>query len=371
MGQAYSWHPGNQPLKARWAVSVPLLPDEAFSGWLVRAALTLGCDPMALTGVLWSKKRVWTIDVDRGLPVDKLHILERESGIPVEAFQSAMLPPLMQNIMGRVPKMHEPWLWVRPFGRRNRKCIQGWQYCPECLAEDKTPFFRLHWRLVWHLACDRHRAMLLDRCPHCDGPVLPHRLVAEDKTLAVCALCGGDLRKAGQESVDDTVLEMQQICNEAAGAGAVYWDGDIVAAQDWFELLRFFATWIRRSDLDGRRRFIELLLNERAPEGPPPLPMLVEALPLEERKDLMALAARLVRVGREKMTEAAQKAGLTRRSFWRPGGIPALLELVTLELPHGKRNRGKAGPMRREPRYRSKAVVKRMWKRLQRKAGLT
>lgn len=34
-----------------WALSVPLLPEESLSSWLVRAALRQGCDPLSLTGL--------------------------------------------------------------------------------------------------------------------------------------------------------------------------------------------------------------------------------------------------------------------------------------------------------------------------------
>jgi len=66
----------------------------------------------------------------------------------------------MKNVAGRVPASHDPWPWVRPFGRRNRRCVQGWQYCPSCLEEDDKPFLRLHWRLAPDMEGTRRQAGL-------------------------------------------------------------------------------------------------------------------------------------------------------------------------------------------------------------------
>ncbi|HNR14108.1 MAG TPA: TniQ family protein, partial [Thermodesulfobacteriota bacterium] len=41
------------------------------------------------------------------------------------------------------------------------------RYCPACLDEDDTPYLRLRWRLAYEVVCERHRCLLLDRCPGC------------------------------------------------------------------------------------------------------------------------------------------------------------------------------------------------------------
>jgi len=368
MGQAYSWHPGGCPLNRRWVLPVPLLPDEVFSGWLVRAALAQGCDPLVLTGELWPKWRVWTLDCDRGVPDARLAVLERECGIPAEAFRASMLPPLMVNVAGRVPEPHEPWPWVRPFGRRNRRCVQGWQYCPSCLKEDGRPFLRLHWRLAWHVACGRHEMMLLDRCPHCGGPVLPHRLSAEDKTLVRCALCGADLRRARPGPAGGGILAMQQACDEAARSGVARQGNEDARVEDWFDLARFFTGWLRRCDLTARREFVRQLLPDAGEIERPALTLGVEALPLEERARLVVPAVRLASTGTRKMVEAALEAGLSARSFHTRNRLPALLEPVVAALP--ERGRSRRNRMADGGGPRSREAVERMWWRLQRKAGL-
>ncbi len=369
MGKAYSWHPGSRPLNARWILPVPLLPDEAFSGWLVRAALAQGCDPLVLTGELWPKWRVWTMDCDRGMPDDRLAVLEQECGVAAEAFRASMLPPLMVNVAGQVPELHEPWPWVRPFGRRNRRCVQGWQYCPVCLKEDDgKPFLRLHWRLAWHVACNKHGTVLLDRCPHCGGPVLPHRLAAEDETLAQCALCDGDLRETQPEDAGDELLAMQKTCDEAAGTGMARWGGKDVPAHEWFDLARFFAGWLRRCDLVVRRAFVDSLLPDAGEIERPVLTLSIEALPLDDRARLIVPAVRLASTGFGEMTEAALEAGMTVRSFRTRNRLPALLEPVVAALPERSRTRRKRAGSGDAPR--SRAAVERMWRRLQRKAGL-
>jgi len=86
MAAAYTWHPGTGVERPRWVRSVPMLPDEIISSWLVRAALAQGCDPMVLTGEIWPKWRIWTRDVDRFLDETPLTRLVASSGIPLSFF---------------------------------------------------------------------------------------------------------------------------------------------------------------------------------------------------------------------------------------------------------------------------------------------
>lgn len=347
---------------------VPILPDEAFSGWLVRAALTQGCDPLVLTGELWPKWRVWTMDCDRGIPDDRLAPLSLVSGIPPERFRASMLSSLVRNVAGRIPALHEIWPWVRPFGRKNRRCVQGWQYCPACLMEDAKPFMRLPWRMAWHVACGRHGMMLQDHCPHCHGPVVPHRLTAMDMELARCALCGGDLRDSRTEDAWGEVLAMQEACDMAAVSGVACRDDGEVPAHEWFDLARFFTGWLRRCDLTARHAFVERLLPDADVIERPSLTLGIEVLPVNERACLLVPAMRLASKSPGELTESAFEAGLSARSFHTRGRLPVLLESVASALPERKRARkGRSG---RVDGPRPKAVVERMWRRLQRKAGL-
>jgi hypothetical protein len=93
-----------------------------------------------------------------------------------------------------------PTPWIMPVGVYHRtRCRFGLQYCPRCLSEDKEPYYRRRWRLAFMVLCERHQALLLDRCPQCGVPVNFHRdeLGNFHKLVAVsltrCHGCGSDL----------------------------------------------------------------------------------------------------------------------------------------------------------------------------------
>jgi hypothetical protein len=95
----------------------------------------------------------------------------------------------------------------------------GLQFCPWCLAADKEPYFRRHWRLALMVLCPTHRVLLLDRCQDCGAGVCYERQTARELgdaecwTLAQCYKCNADLRDSATDryraKVDATELEFQ------------------------------------------------------------------------------------------------------------------------------------------------------------------
>ena len=69
-----------------------------------------------------------------------------------------------------------PRRWIMTLGLRTSRTDQpGLSFCPRCLAEDPVPYFRKQWRLAFITACQKHRCLLLDQCPHCHSKVYIHR----------------------------------------------------------------------------------------------------------------------------------------------------------------------------------------------------
>lgn len=116
MVASHTWHPGTGRIESRWPVPVPLEADELLSTWLVRVALSQGCDPLVLTGELWPKWRVWTLDLDRGVATERLRILERMSGIDMSALRYTSRQLSHKSILECVDFVlsstgHAAWRW--------------------------------------------------------------------------------------------------------------------------------------------------------------------------------------------------------------------------------------------------------------------
>lgn len=235
-------------MKTRWAVPVALLPNELFSTWLVRAALSQGCDPLVLTGELWPRWRVWTRDPDRGLSDEHLSALTVVSGIESATFHLATLRPTAVAVTQTSIENLAIWPWVLAFGSRNRKRHGGLQYCPHCLQDDKTPYFRLEWRLAWHTNCPIHEVLLMDRCPNCNAPLEPHRLLAEAGHLAVCATCKGDLRECAVMDASIEALAFQRCADEILKSCNELSNGGVESVGGWFDRARILLRIFRRTD---------------------------------------------------------------------------------------------------------------------------
>lgn len=367
MAAAYTWHPGTD-VNSRWAVPVPLLPDEIISSWLVRAALAQGCDPLVLTGDVWPKWRVWTLDPDRGLSDDRLKTLARASGIPQDAFHWSSLGWIAGKILGNTTLTQAAWPWVLQLGTRNRKRHGGLQYCPYCLQEDRTPYFRLQWRLAWHTTCHRHGTCLMDRCPHCNAPIEPHRLEAKDKDLNLCATCKRDLREGTTNPADFLASEFQMAADETVLKGSGCFGDERLNAPSWFQLSRYFVVLLRRA-LNTRTGGLTAFLSAYGIEMeafPTLVPgMIFEALPPDQRMSLLSGVHRFLQTGIETFIDRAEQASLTAQALCNRGEtLPPCLSEVRDWLPNLHITRKAAQRPANSKRPRSPKTVERMMLRL-------
>lgn len=371
MVAAYAWHPGNSSVNSRWGVTVPLLPDEIISSWLVRAALAHGCDPLVLSGDVWSRWRVWALDTDRFMHGGRLKPLSRVSGIPPEAFRAATLYPVASRIHGGNLPEKAVWPWILALGARNTKRRGGLQYCPSCLTTDANPYYRIQWRFAWHTGCERHGCSLLERCWNCGAPVEPHRLMAEDDHAAICATCKMDLRKA-----KSSPYQLSAMCFQQAADCALHDDRGMcldapVSATEWFELADFFVSLIRRASRSGTDALVSLATQIGASlhEGLPAISGTgIEQLRVHERQNILGATWRFLVADKSVVERALKKSGITHQGFCGGGGgqSPALIAELAAVLPYKPITRTRQPkPRLAGPRLRHE--VKRMMAKLERK----
>ncbi|MCG3663402.1 TniQ family protein [Aliarcobacter butzleri] len=74
----------------------------------------------------------------------------------------------------------------------DKRTHYGLMYCPKCLKEDKTPYWRKKWRYFFYTACPKHKIFLTDRCWHCYKPIKLLRIKLNNK-INYCSNCGADL----------------------------------------------------------------------------------------------------------------------------------------------------------------------------------
>ncbi len=176
--------------------------QESISSWLARLCLVLGCDLTTFsTRVLAEKPTVWNNDIDRKLSVTAIGRLSVSTGVPEARIERMTLDAYQGMAFRNLPPFGGlPWVLPRHnFKNRSAPASRG-QYCPDCLAGDKIPYFRRYWRLSFFTFCPRHRRLLLEGCPRCGrsvGPLEQDFKVSPGLRLPihVCSNCGTDLRK--------------------------------------------------------------------------------------------------------------------------------------------------------------------------------
>lgn len=188
---------------ALWPIHYKPLPDELLSCWLVRLAHGHGLKVQTFCNIIFgSGLQVWNRDIDRLAPKWLLDELTTRTG-------ASATTVLNTTLRFYETKLYEKfrsagvlnWILLLQMYHRKRKGF-GLQFCPTCLAEDQTPYFRKIWRVALCTTCIRHNTMLHDRCSNCQAAVAIHRIdmqesnSAETDLLCWCYHCGCDLRNA-------------------------------------------------------------------------------------------------------------------------------------------------------------------------------
>lgn len=370
MAAANTRYQGAGGVNSQWAVRVPLQPDEIISSWLVHAALTQGCDPLVLTGNVWPKWRIWTQDADRFLDDERIEPLSAVSGITKESLRATTLYPVASQIAGGSLTEKAVWPWMLTLGARNTKRRSGLQYCPSCLAEGSTPYYRLQWRFAWHAGCEKHGYLLHDRCYVCDAAVEPHRLIAEDHQVSICATCKADLRNAALTPCATSALAFQRLADHVVLHGQGQCLGEAIDVHHWFELASFFASLIRRASRSTNEILADFLqqLGVKLPEG---LPVIVgagiEMLRTHDRQKIFESLHLLMMSSKEQFELALKESGIAMQTFCGKGEVlPKMLIEMTSALSDKSRIRT-SKPARKLSGPRPRHEVMRMMARLQRK----
>lgn len=359
---------------AGWAVPATIQPDELLSSWLVRSALANGCDPLAFADAIWPKWRMWCIDVDRRLPATQIKVLSASSGLPADAIAGSTLESVAARVsMGELP-IKNFWYWILSLGCRNRRRNGGVQYCPDCLAEDKFPYFRIHWRYAWHTVCQRHDVMLLDRCHGCASAIQPHRLTVESASMGACPICGCDLKYGATHRFLNGEYLFQVAADDGLTHGRQLVHGVAVPIADWFAIARFYWAFVRRM-LEGRTESLVAFAQESGISDLKirPVSSSIENAMAPDRHWMFVGILKIMTLSTQEMKSTLEASGVTMQAFC-PNrmGLPIALYDISSGLVNRSVSRTRKPKNVNNPSKEPKSLraVERMMHRLGRKAGI-
>lgn len=187
-----------------WPIHLHPKSDELLSSWLVRLAHGHGMKAESFTHLIFGgDRRVWNRDIDRSGPDWLIETLAVQTATPVKQAKATAFKHVYE---GKLYTQHTEtgalkWITLVNVHSQNRKA-HGQHFCPQCLAEDETPYFRKAWRVALYTFCPKHNIMMHDRCPECGAPVVFHRREMGrkewkfDEKLSWCSYCGFDLSLA-------------------------------------------------------------------------------------------------------------------------------------------------------------------------------
>ena len=179
-----------------WPIHLKPKDDELLSSWLVRLARIYGIKTHSFCSSVWHGKNIWNRDIDRLADAEVLSTLAEKTATPYKRVYETTLRSFEGCLWEKYnPIGNNPCLM--PIGIYHREHrLWGLQYCPQCLIDDKDPYFRRAWRLAFVTVCAVHNVMLMDRCPVCEVPLNFYRNQYECDSITYCSECGYDLRRA-------------------------------------------------------------------------------------------------------------------------------------------------------------------------------
>lgn len=168
----------------------PTFQGESLSSWRQRSGIANGFWRFPQKTVRYS-----ITDPDRFQSYEDLTWLSDVFGTSVDQLEMMTLDQAVKPLITtriELSKNH----WLLPIGYKAKQTSSGPTFCPDCLASDNEPYFRLVWRLSFIAYCPTHRVQLRDRCNVCSKVVWPSSYLLITKkwiNLRHCQNCGNDL----------------------------------------------------------------------------------------------------------------------------------------------------------------------------------
>lgn len=345
-----------------WPIEIKPFNDELLSSWLIRTSLANGSDPSGLAGAIWGKWRVWTVDIDRSVPIDKLFALSQVSGMSIERLKAMTLQPIINSILNQNNlNSKQAWQWVIPTGGRNRTRINGLHFCTECLKENPV-YFKRSWRLAWNTVCPKHHILLSITCPGCGFAISPHLVSYENVDLRCCVVCHHDLTQMPTIKADKSVVDLQGFLNTLVFSPSQTRDYPLGILDDseLFELLHFLVVFLHTA-YKGLRSFQKLFseLDLRIEDAHfSHLPgSMFESYPVLERYFLMQAISKLFLRSRGDVIRLFVQTGVVQHILGASHGRPKIIDEACEQLSKNSRSRVMIKHAKAPIKPRSKAEV--------------
>ena len=352
-----------------WFIPTRIEEDEILSSWLIRSALDSGCSPLTMIGLLWEKRRVLTIDIDRALNHQMLTDLQRHSNESFEKILNSTLSNSIKKITDKDTK-NQSIPWILALGQRNRHNYSGRQICIECLKSDSTPYYRKNWRFAWNTICSKHNIHLIDACPHCHQVLQPFQIDIQHQNFAICTSCGLDMKEHLQHPIESTLTNFQSISQAALESGFSYYQNEQVSSIEWFMIMRMWITGIRAllSSKSNKAHDFLNAVHPHANSNTLITPIKFEFLHASERFKILEILQSIVQMQPYQLIELANQFQISQSYLWSVNTkLPTQLSEIYTQLKPSNRRKVVIKSTEPTSQPKSKLSVQRKWLKLLRK----
>lgn len=174
------------PSPERWLRTVPSIEGESLTSRLGRQARLWSVPLPSLVRDILTTDEKSTPDLDIAPPFDLVARIaarfgespsEMEKGTFRQVLRHLMPPEYLAKISTHRWKLsHIPW--ILPSGWQDGRSVNAWRgrgipFCPVCVMEESVSHAPLAHRLAFHVACEKHHVLLLDKCPTCESRTSP------------------------------------------------------------------------------------------------------------------------------------------------------------------------------------------------------
>ena len=271
--------------------------DEILSSWLIRNSIACGSDPSSWVSGIWLNFRVWTRDIDRHLPTDKIIRLSKITSLSVKQIRNMTLEPIIEKIISDYSlNPNKAWFFIVPTGSRSGKKINGTHFCKDCFKE-KNPYVKKQWRLAWNVACPIHEQLLIYKCQKCNEAFAPHLIDYKNTQIFKCTYCGYDLRLSTSVDASKEVIQFQENLNRVAFGDVSSIDFPIIkySIDELFKTIRILISFFRYAIYSEKHKNIlkEFNIYENINTQAYSKGISFESMAIEDRCQLLYIVSKL------------------------------------------------------------------------------
>ena len=177
-------------------VNFPIVPqplkNELFSSWIVRTAYAHKTHPHTFENLyLDLPQKLFSKDIDISIDKETIQRVQNKCRDKVNIFSLTM-------------QTYDTYLQEKVIPNGFNKFITALKYCPQCLKEDKIPYFRKEWKVIFSTICFQHHCFLYNSCPHCKSTLDISKMYNNKLPYTHCYKCGFNLKKSKKLSIHHT-----------------------------------------------------------------------------------------------------------------------------------------------------------------------